>query len=252
MGRVTSHGEKSRVATLWLALVLAVTFPVGYALGTLLLVVSRPVDRQRRWAHRFLCAWCHQWLRCWPFWRLRVSGRARIPSGPCVLVANHQSIADIPALMGLGTSFKFVAKASLFRVPFLGWIMRQLKYVPLDRGRPKSADAMLKACLALLDAGERVLIFPEGTYAPGRRLPFRRGAFHLAQLRQVPVVPVVVRGTSELVLEDGPWFGFESDVRVEVMDPLPPPPAEGPLEGYVGELEARYAGWLGETPCEKP
>jgi 1-acyl-sn-glycerol-3-phosphate acyltransferase len=124
--------------------------------------------------------------------------------------------------------------------------MRQMKYVPLDRGRPKSADAMLRACLALLDAGQRVLIFPEGTYASGQRLPFKRGAFHLAQLRQVPVVPVVLRGTSELVFEDGPWFAFHGDVRVEVMEPLPPPPPGGELAGWIAALEERYATWLVE------
>jgi 1-acyl-sn-glycerol-3-phosphate acyltransferase len=244
MGRV--------MATVWLAAVVAVTFPLGYGLGVLLLGATAPFDPQRRLVHRFLSAWCAQWLRCWPFWRTRVVGRRRIPSGPCVLVANHQSMADFVAVMGLGTSFKFVAKASLFSFPFLGWIMRQMKYVALERGRLKSAEAMLKACGELLDAGDKVLIFPEGTYATGaRRLPFRRGAFHLAQLKQVPLVPVVLRGTAELVFEDGPWFSFSSDIEVEVMEPLAPPAPGADVSEWVKAVEARYAGWLGRSTPER-
>ena len=239
----------SVAATLWLGLVLLVTFPIGYGLGVLVLVVTIGFDRQRRWVHLFLSVWCHQWLRCWPWWRVSVSGRGRIPPGPCVLIANHQSVADIVALMGLGVSFKFVAKASLFSVPFVGWIMRQMKYVPLERGRPKSMDSMLRACSELLAAGDRVLIFPEGTYASGgRRIPFKRGAFRLAHKAQVPLVPIVLRGTSELVFEDGPWFAFKSDLRVEVMEPLAPPPPDVDEGAWVAQVEALYRTWLAEPP----
>lgn len=245
---MTAHGSArapsvgALVATAWLALVLAVTFPLGYALGVLLLAVTAPFDRERRWVQRFLSAWCHGWLRAWPGWRVTVTGRERIPAGACVLIANHQSMADILALMGLGVSFKFVSKASLFAVPFLGWIMRQMRYVPLRRGSHTSAEAMMRACDRLLEAGERVLLFPEGTYAPvPRRLPFRRGAFLLAQARGVPLVPVVLHGTSDLVFEDGPWFSPRSDVRVDVLEALTPPPRGVPVEGWMAEVEALYA-----------
>jgi 1-acyl-sn-glycerol-3-phosphate acyltransferase len=91
------------------------------------------------------------------------------------------------------------------------------------------------------------MIFPEGTYASGaQRIPFRRGAFRLAQLEQVPIVPVVIRGTQALVFEDGPSFAPTSRVTVEVMDASAPPPPGAPLDGWVLELEQRYAGWLGQ------
>lgn len=222
-----------------------VTLPVGYALAVVLLLVTWPFDRQRHLLHRFVCGWCHLYLRFWPGWRVRVEGRARLPSGPCVLVANHQSMADILALMGLATPFKFVSKASLFRVPFAGWMMRRLKYVAVERGKHGSHVDMLTACAALLAQGERVLIFPEGTYASGpERLPFKRGAFRIAQAAGVPVVPVVLEGTGGLVFEDGPWFEPRASITVRVMDPVVPPPQRDDDDAWIRELEARYEAWL--------
>jgi 1-acyl-sn-glycerol-3-phosphate acyltransferase len=224
-----------------------VTLPVGYVLALVLLAVTAPFDPQRHALHRFVCAWCHLYLRFWPGWRVRVEGVEKIPPGPCVLVANHQSMADILALMGLGVDFKFVAKASLFDVPLVGWMMRRLRYVGLERGRPGSHADMLVTCGELLAAGERVLIFPEGTYASGpERLPFKRGAFRLAQKAQVPLVPVVLEGTGALVFEDGPWFSPTGRVTVRVMDPLPPPEPDADDEPWVREVETRYEAWLSQ------
>lgn len=222
-----------------------VTLPAGYVLALGLLAVTAPFDRRRVLLHRFVCGWCHLYLRFWPGWRVRVEGRHNLPPGPCVMVANHQSMADILALMGLRADFKFVSKASLFQVPLVGWMMRQLKYVALERGKHGSHADMLVTCGALLEAGEKVLIFPEGTYASGpERLPFKRGAFRLAQKAQVPLVPVVLEGTGALVFEDGPWFSPSARVTVKVMEPIAPPPPELDDEPWVREVEARYEAWL--------
>lgn len=233
------------LATAWLGLAVATTLPVAYLAAMGLLWATRTSDPGRRRAHRFVAGWCSQYLRCWPGWRLEVRGGERIPGGPCVLVANHQSMADILALMALPTHFKFVSKASLFEVPAIGRMMRWLRYVPLERGRLRSAEAMLEACAGLLRAGERVLIFPEATYAErGARLPFRRGAFRLAQAEQVPLVLVSLHGTAELVPGDGPWFSPRGRVEVEVREVRPPPHPEADLSALAAEVEARYRRWL--------
>lgn len=235
-----------RVASIWLWLLVATTLPVGYVIAVGLFVVTLPFDRHRVALHRFVTFWCHQYLKCWPWWRVRVEGREHLPKGACVLIANHQSMADILALMGLGTSFKFVSKASLFRVPLFGWMMRRMKYVAIERGRLPSTQQMMETSEALLRAGVPVLIFPEGTYASGAsRLRFKRGAFKLAQVCNVPIVPVVVKGTSELVFEDGPWFEAKSDVRVVVMPPRQPTEADSDDE-LAKAFEREYAEWLGQ------
>lgn len=235
-----------RVASIWLGLLVATTLPVGYLMAVVLFVVLLPFDRHRVALHHFVTFWCHQYLKCWPWWHVRVEGREHLPKGPCVLIANHQSMADILALMGLRTSFKFVSKASLFRIPFFGWMMRRMKYVAIERGRLPSTQQMMETSEALLRAGVSVLIFPEGTYASGAsRLRFKRGAFKLAQVCNVPIVPVVVKGTSELVFEDGPWFAPKSDVRVTVMPPRLARPEESDEE-LTKAFERQYAEWLGQ------
>jgi len=234
------------LATLWLWLCVALTLPVAYVLALLLLACTFWFDPHRRLLQRFVGVWCHQYLRCWPGWRVRIEGRELLPRGPCVIIANHQSMTDILALMGLPVPFKFVSKRSLFSTPFIGLMMRLMKYVAIERGRFPSMQEMMVRCDGLLEAGQAVLIFPEGTYATGdTRLPFKRGAFRLAQKRGVPIVPVVVTGTRELVFEDGFAFAARANVVVRVMPPMSPPPMTDDGDAWVLEAQALYASWLG-------
>lgn len=237
-----------KVATAWFWLVVATTLPCGYLIALGLWLVTAPFDTHRRTLHFFVSFWCHQYLKvCWPWWRVQVAGRENLPRGPCVIIANHQSMVDIIALMGLRHAFKFVSKASLFHIPFIGWMMRLMRYVAIERGRLPSMQEMMIRCEGLLRAGESVLIFPEATYASGpARLPFRRGAFRLAQRCQVPIVPVVLTGTSELLFEDGPWFSPSSRVKVSVMAPFPPPAMDADDGELVRALEHHYSEWLGQ------
>ncbi|NMO17353.1 1-acyl-sn-glycerol-3-phosphate acyltransferase [Pyxidicoccus fallax] len=210
--------------TLWFWLVFLLTAPVLFTLGALLLVVTYPFDRDRRMLHTLVCGWCHLlWLHASPGWRTRIEGRELLPKGPCVLVVNHQSAADILAVMGLGYQYKFVAKASLFSIPIVGWMMTLLAYVPIVRGTSTALNQLLDPCRKWLRRGMPVLIFPEGTYSTGGQLlPFKRGAFQLALEEHVPVVPVVVEGTTQLLEGDGPWMGPRASIRVRVLPPLPP------------------------------
>ncbi|MGZ3461435.1 MAG: lysophospholipid acyltransferase family protein [Archangium sp.] len=211
------------LATLWFWAVFGLTLVPGFLLGGVLWLVTLPFDPDRHVLHTFVCRWCFQYLRCWPGWRVRVAGRELLPQGPCVLVANHQSMADIFAAMGLFHPYKFVSKASLFQVPLVGWMMSLLRYVRVERGRPQSMRGMLEMCRAWLRRGMPVLLFPEGTYAVGGQLlPFRRGAFRLALEEGVPLVPVVLQGTTELVDGDGPWMNPRARVSIRVLPPVRP------------------------------
>jgi 1-acyl-sn-glycerol-3-phosphate acyltransferase len=220
--------------------VLLVTAPLCVLLGLLLLAVSWPFDRDRRLLHAFVCRWCVGYLRLNPFWHLRVDGRERLPKGAAVLVANHESMADIVAAMGLFYPFKFVSKVSLFRVPFLGWMMTFIRHVPLDRGRPHSTLTMLETSRSWLRRGMGVFFFPEGTYGDGQRmLPFRSGAFLLAIEEQVPLVPILIEGTRALVDGDGPWLRPRAKVRVTVLEPRVPP-RDADAEALAEEVRGMY------------
>jgi 1-acyl-sn-glycerol-3-phosphate acyltransferase len=197
---------------------------VLFTLGALLLLVTFPFDRDRRLLHGLVCRWCHWlWLHAFPGWRTRIEGRELLPRGACVLVVNHQSAVDILAVMGLFHPYKFVAKASLFSLPLVGWMMTLLAYVPIVRGSSTAMHQLLSPCRKWLRRGMSVLIFPEGTYSTGGQLlPFKRGAFQLALEEHVPVVPVVVEGTPQLLEGDGPWMSPRASIRVRVLPPLPP------------------------------
>ncbi len=212
------------VVSAFVWLVFAVTAPLHVLVGALVFLVTRPFDPDRRVIHAFICRFTFPYLRLVPSWKVRVEGRELLPRDtPCVLVANHQSMVDVLAVMGLFHPFKFVSKASLFQLPLVGWMMRMAGYVGVVRGRTGSIQAMMGECRRWLRRGMPVLIFPEGTYSEGgKMLPFKRGAFQLAIEEQVPVVPVVLQGTSGLIEGDGPWMSPRCSIRVKVLPPLPP------------------------------
>ena len=227
--------------------VVVLTMPVLFLVAVLLFGVTAPFDPDRRVLHAFVCWSCHAYLHVNPFWRVRVEGRERIPRGASVLVVNHQSMADVAACMGLRRPFKFVSKASLFSLPVVGWAMSMLRYVRLERGRPHSTRAMLEDCRRWLRRGMAVLMFPEGTYAPGDTLlHFKPGAFVLARDERVPMVPVLLSGTRALVVGDGPWMAPRVDIRIRVLDPIDFPPGADAVQVAVAMRE-RFARELGRS-----
>ena len=216
------------VVTLWYWLIFCPTVVFGWCLAVPLWLLTKPFDPTQRALHLFVTTWVFQYLKIWPGWTVKVLGRERLAKRACVYIANHQSMADVVAVMGLRTQYKFVSKETLFTVPIVGWTMRMLNYIKVERGKPHSMHQMVEACRFWIRQGVPVLIFPEGTYSsdPKKLLPFKRGAFMLAIEEQVPLVPVFLRGTPELIHEDGPWMSPRASIRVEVQEPIVPLPDE--------------------------
>ena len=235
----------SAAVTVAFWVVVGLTMPLLFLVAALIFAVTAPFDPDRRVLHAFVCRSCHAYLRVNPLWRVRVEGRERIPRGPSVLVVNHQSMADVAACMGLHRPFKFVSKASLFSLPVVGWAMKMLRYVRLERGRPHSTRAMLDQCRHWLRRGLAVLMFPEGTYAPGAALlHFKPGAFVLARDERVPMVPVLISGTRDLVVGDGPWMAPRVNIRIRVLDPLDFPAGADAVQ-VATAMRERFARELG-------
>ena len=235
----------SAAVTVAFWMVVGLTMPLLFLVAALLFAVTAPFDPDRSVLHAFVCWSCHAYLHVNPFWRVRVEGRERIPRGASVLVVNHQSMADVAACMGLHRPFKFVSKASLFSLPVVGWAMKMLLYVRLERGRPHSTRAMLDQCRHWLRRGIAVLMFPEGTYAPGAALlHFKPGAFVLARDERVPMVPVLISGTRDLVVGDGPWMAPRVNIRIRVLDPLDFPAGADAVQ-VAAAMRERFARELG-------
>jgi 1-acyl-sn-glycerol-3-phosphate acyltransferase len=130
------------------------------------------------------------------YWRLQGRGAEHVPrSGPVLLVANHSSVLDPPAIGGVTPRpVSFLAKAELFGIPLFGGLIRRLNAYPVHR---EGADAAaMRMALRILERGETLLVFPEGTRGPEGVLRMGKpGVGMLAVLSGAPVVPVYVRGT---------------------------------------------------------
>lgn len=138
-----------------------------------------------------------------------------------IYMANHQSNADIPVLLGrLPVQFRWLAKAELFKIPIFGRAMRGVGYISIDRSNRKSAFESLATAARTIRNGTSVLIFPEGTRSrDGRLLPFKKGGFVLAVDSGVPIVPVIIHGTSNIIPK-GHVMIRSAPVTMQILDPV--------------------------------
>lgn len=198
---------------------------VLFFVALLLWCLTAPFDTRRTHLHAFSCWWGYHYLQIWPFCTLDITGREHLPTGPALLVPNHQSLGDILLLYGLKSHFKWVSKSSVFRVPFIGWNMRLNQYVGLERGDRKSIVRMLQSCREHLRNGSAILMFPEGTRSrDGTLRPFKPGAFSLAMSEGVPIVPIVLDGTHDALPKTGMTIHTRkrATLSVRVLPPIMP------------------------------
>lgn len=186
-----------------LALFLVLAVPTTL-LFSLLALVGGIVGAGRGWFD-----WIH---RTWSRLLLRLAGVRVVAEGvealsseePQVLVCNHQSLFDIPALFAaLPVSLRFVAKIELSRVPVFAGAMRRAGHVFVDRGdRVQAIDAMQRAGRRMRRDGLTLGLFPEGTRSrDGKLRGFKKGAFALAVETGTAIVPVAVEGGAEILPE---------------------------------------------------
>jgi 1-acyl-sn-glycerol-3-phosphate acyltransferase len=150
-------------------------------------------------------------------------GLEQIPRDqPVMYVSNHSSMFDVWALFAtLPGSVRFVAKKELFRIPLLGRAMLAVGHVPIDRAARKSAFAAYDEAARMIRGGTSVLVFPEGTRSrTGELLPFKNAPFGLAIAAQVPIIPVYVHHTFE-ILPKGAWRLRPRPIRLLVGQPIP-------------------------------
>jgi 1-acyl-sn-glycerol-3-phosphate acyltransferase len=193
------------------------------AFGTVSLTLG-PLARDRSaslWAMR---RWCRSSARALGI-QIDAGGIENVPPGAFVYCSNHQSVLDILVLGAvLPGDFKWAAKRSLMKIPFLGWHLRLAGHVPVDRNAGSRAAARAISCFVeVLRAGKPLLIFPEGTRSEdGMLRPFKNGGFHAAARAMVPVVPVAIDGTHRLMKKGAidTGDGTQRVVRVRIGAPI--------------------------------
>ncbi len=154
---------------------------------------------------------------------LTVRGLDRLPSGPCVLVSNHASYLDgVILVAALPRPFAFVAKRELQPQFVAGHYLRRLGAEFVERSDLQRSVADAGRLAELAQQGRSLAVFPEGTFVarPGL-LPFHLGAFLAAARAGVPVVPVAIVGSRDL-LPDGRWWPRRASLQVVVCAPMPP------------------------------
>jgi 1-acyl-sn-glycerol-3-phosphate acyltransferase len=191
-------------------------------------IASSLFDRHGRFAHACARAWSWLILKTTGV-RVRVEGLERITPGTTyVFVSNHQSIYDTPVVFAsLPYQLRIIAKASLARFPVLGWHLRRGGHLFVDRRHPDRAG-ILRRWRTLVSEGLSLIIYAEGSRSPdGRVRHFKGGSFLLAIEAGLPIVPIAIIGTRQ-VMPKGRLRTEPADVSLVVHDPIAPPAIASP------------------------
>ncbi|MBI4457206.1 MAG: 1-acyl-sn-glycerol-3-phosphate acyltransferase [Acidobacteria bacterium] len=191
----------------------------------------------------------HGCARSWARFILWVSGadvhadslRSVSGPGPFIFVCNHQSIFDIFSVLAfLPVQFRFFAKDSLFRIPFLGWHLKRAGHLPVDRSNARAAYRSFWSAMERIQSGMSVLVFPEGSRSlAGEIGSFKKGSLRLALAAGVPVVPIAIYGSCR-VLPKGSMLISPGRIDLSVGPPILP--GEEDLkdkENFVEEVRGR-------------
>ncbi|MDR3417851.1 MAG: lysophospholipid acyltransferase family protein [Nevskia sp.] len=163
-------------------------------------------------------------VRAWlaaSFIPFRIRGLERLPPGPCIAVCNHASYLDgILVTAALPARFTFLVQHRAADWPYIGPIIKRMGVTFVNRGSVRGAAQATLELIGRIQQGESFAIFPEGTFrAPAMLLPFHSGAFMVAARAEVPVAPLALRGSRDLLGEGQRLFRW-SPLTLQVLDPL--------------------------------
>jgi len=156
--------------------------------------------------------------------RVRVVGKEHMDTpGAKIYAANHTSYFDVlPLMLGLGVSYRFVAKREVLHMPFIGTFLKQMGHLWFERTDRTSRLRQAEQMEAILRNGESVFVFPEGTFTSDDGVrPFQLGAFKAAVAAGVPIIPVSLAGTRKF-LREGTYIPRPTSVTITVCPPIYP------------------------------
>jgi 1-acyl-sn-glycerol-3-phosphate acyltransferase len=155
--------------------------------------------------------------------QLVTSGAESVPPGAVVYMSNHQSHLDIPILYATlpSPTIRMLAKAELFRIPLWGRALRAAEFVEVDRANHAGAVRSIEHAARLVRDGVSIYLAPEGTRShDGRIGKLKKGGFHLALGTGVPIVPVAIRGTLQILPPGGRVMRSGQCVSVQIGAPI--------------------------------
>lgn len=195
------------------AAIMTIIFSVVY-------LVSIPFDRRNR-SFSFIAYWWSKAVFAATGIKVRAVGLKKMDrSKPYVYVSNHASVFDIIAVVvAIDRHIRFIAKREIARIPIFGWAAARANIMIDRRSAPHAARSLEKAAKRIA-LGESVILFAEGTRTrDGNLLPFKRGAFSLAMQAGVPVVPLTILGSYE-VMRKGKLVVRKGEITILVDSPI--------------------------------
>jgi 1-acyl-sn-glycerol-3-phosphate acyltransferase len=198
---------------------------LGTTLGLLSIILFIPFNPwtdPRRVVHHWLSqAWGRGVMWVLPGITIEARGYEHLLKGPVLLCPNHNSVSDIIMLLAAMPRFKFLAKTTNFWTPPIGWHLRLAGYIRAGTGDEADSPRVMRECLHWLKLGEHVLWFPEGTRSDdGAVKRFRKGPFAVAKQAGVPVVPVALTGTRQVIGKKSLRYHFRVRVQITLLEPF--------------------------------
>ncbi len=196
---------KNILVFLYQWLIFAPIFIVLTLITALTVMVMAPLFGSKFWGYYPPKWWSR--LTCWlALCRVKTRGHENLDPGQSyVFVANHQSAFDIFLVYGfLNQNVKWMQKQSLRKIPFVGFASEKAGHVFVDNTTPKARAASLKKAKEQIVDGVSMVIFPEGARTrSGQMGRFKRGAYYVAHDMNLPVVPLTINGTFNVLHRDG-------------------------------------------------
>lgn len=154
--------------------------------------------------------------------RVEVQGLENLPASSSVLVSNHQSNFDVLLILArIPKHVRFVAKTELYRIPLFGMALRASGNIEVDRTGGERDRKKLEEAIAAVRERVSILFFAEGTRSPTGELgPFKKGAAILAIQAQVPLVPIIVAGTRDIMPKKSLWIRGRRRALLRIGKPL--------------------------------
>jgi 1-acyl-sn-glycerol-3-phosphate acyltransferase len=193
-------------------------------IATLLLgsasMLASAFDKRGRTQHAIARFWART-LLAGSGARIRIEGLEKLhKDGAYVLVANHSSYMDTPAVLLIPLQIRFFAKRGLFRIPLLGGHLRRAGHLPVERENPRaSLKSLTEGARLVRERGVSVVLFPEGGRSPEGLRDFKEGAAYLAIKAGVPAVPIGIIGMRQ-VLPMGSIHVRPHAVTIRIGDPI--------------------------------
>ena len=222
----------------WIIIIL-----LSLVLGTLA-VLARLFDSSNNLSHRISSLW-GRWLCTLNGIKVNIEGLEHIRQDQAqVFIANHQGYFDIFALSGfLPVQIRWVAKSSLFKIPFVGWAIAASGYIPVVRGNRKKSYQAFIATIEKLKAGNSIVIFPEGTRSEDGTIgPFKKGGLLLSVRSGAPLVPVTLLGTGNII-KKGSGIIRPGRIKIIISPPIP-------SQAVVEEKEEKVLNTLRDIICK--